>query len=200
MTDIKNYWNRAITFEQYVKDIEDEILSDKNLEFKPYFELNKKRMDRILNTYLVKEAQMKQFDGLNYSGKLLIITEGWCGDAAQSLPVIYRFFKKFLEIKIVYRDQNEDLMNQYLTNDSKSIPIVLILNEDKEVVAHWGPRPEFGNELFRHYKNNEETYPKEKLMEDMQMAYNKDKGVAIIDEMIKTIAAVRKKTPIKNNI
>lgn len=200
MTDIKNYWNRAISFEQYVKDIEDEILSDKNLEFKPYFELNKKRMDRILNTYLVKEAQMKQFDGLNYSGKLLIITEGWCGDAAQSLPVIYRFFKKFLEIKIVYRDQNEDLMNQYLTNDSKSIPIVLILNEDKEVVAHWGPRPEFGNELFRHYKNNEETYPKEKLMEDMQMAYNKDKGVAIIDEMIKTIAAVRKKTPIKNNI
>jgi hypothetical protein len=200
MTDIKNYWNRAITFEQYVKDIEDEILSDKNLEFKPYFELNKKRMDRILNTYLVKEAQMKQFDVLNYSGKLLIITEGWCGDAAQSLPVIYRFFKKFLEIKIVYRDQNEDLMNQYLTNDSKSIPIVLILNEDKEVVAHWGPRPEFGNELFRHYKNNEETYPKEKLMEDMQMAYNKDKGVAIIDEMIKTIAAVRKKTPIKNNI
>ena len=81
-----------------------------------------------------------------------------------------------------------------------NIPIVLILNEDKEVVAHWGPRPEFGNELFRHYKNNEETYPKEKLMEDMQMAYNKDKGVAIIDEMIKTIAAVRKKTPIKNNI
>lgn len=200
MTDIKNYWNRAISFEQYVKDIEDEILSDKNLEFKPYFELNKKRMDRILNTYLVKEAQMKQFDGLNYSGKLLIITEGWCGDAAQSLPVIYRFFKKFLEIKIVYRDQNEDLMNQYLTNDSKSIPIVLILNEDKEVVAHWGPRPEFGNELFRHYKNNEETYPKEKLMEDMQMAYNKDKGAAIIEEMIKTIAAVRKKTPIKNNI
>ncbi len=200
MTDIKNYWNRAISFEQYVKDIEDEILSDKNLEFKPYFELNKKRMDRILNTYLVKEAQMKQFDGLNYSGKLLIITEGWCGDAAQSLPVIYRFFEKFLEIKIVYRDQNEDLMNQYLTNDSKSIPIVLILNEDKEVVAHWGPRPEFGNELFRHYKNNEETYPKEKLMEDMQMAYNKDKGAAIIEEMIKTIAAVRKKTPIKNNI
>jgi hypothetical protein len=200
MTDIKNYWNRAISFEQYVKDIEDEILSDKNLEFKPYFELNKKRMDRILNTYLVKEAQMKQFDVLNYSGKLLIITEGWCGDAAQSLPVIYRFFKKFLEIKIVYRDQNEDLMNQYLTNGSKSIPIVLILNENMEVVAHWGPRPEFGNELFRHYKNNEETYPKEKLMEDMQMAYNKDKGVAIIDEMIKTIAAVRKKTPIKNNI
>ena len=200
MTDIKNYWNRAITFEQYVKDLEDEILSDNNLEFKPYYELNKKRMERMVNTYRVQEAQMKEFKELNYSGKLLIITEGWCGDAAQSLPVIYRFFKKFLEIKIVYRDQNEDLMNQYLTNDSKSIPIVLILNEDKEVVAHWGPRPEFGNELFRHYKNNEETYPKEKLMEDMQMAYNKDKGVAIIDEMIKTIAAVRKKTPIKNNI
>ena len=87
-----NYWNRAITFEQYVKKIDDEILSESNLEFKPYYELNKKRMERILNTYRVKEAQMKQFEELHYSGKLLIITEGWCGDAAQSLPVIYRFF------------------------------------------------------------------------------------------------------------
>ena len=200
MTNLKNYWNNAISFEQYLKDVENEILSDKNPDFTPYYVLNKKRIDRLLNTYRVKEAQVTRFEALNYSGKLLIISEGWCGDAAQSLPVIYLFFEKYLEIKIVYRDQNEDLMNQYLTNDSKSIPIVLILNEDKEVVAHWGPRPEFGNELFRHYKNNEETYPKEKLMEDMQMAYNKDKGAAIIEEMIKTIAAVRKKTPIKNNI
>ena len=194
MTDIKNYWTRAITFEQYVKDLEDEILSDNNLEFKPYYELNKKRMERIVNTYRVQEAQMKEFKELNYSGKLLIITEGWCGDAAQSLPVIYRFFGENMEIKIVYRDQNEDLMNQYLTNGSKSIPIVLILNEHMEVVAHWGPRPEFGNELFHKHKKNEEAYPKEKLMEDMQMAYNKDKGEAIIEEIIKTIAAVQKQT------
>ena len=194
MTDIKNYWTRAITFEQYVKDLEDEILSDNNLEFKPYYELNKKRMERIVNTYRVQEAQMKEFKELNYSGKLLIITEGWCGDAAQSLPVIYRFFGENMEIKIVYRDQNEDLMNQYLTNGSKSIPIVLILNEHMEVVAHWGPRPEFGNDLFYQHKNNEEAYPKEKLMEDMQMAYNKDKGAAIIEEIIKTIAAVQKQT------
>lgn len=190
MYNIKNYWNNAISFEQYLKDVENEILSDRIPEFTPYYELNKKRMDRLLNTYRVEEAQVARFEELNYSGKLLIISEGWCGDAAQSLPVIYRFFEKYLEIKIVYRDQNEDLMNQYLTNGSKSIPIVLILNENKEVVAHWGPRPEFGNELFRKFKNDEEAYSKEKLMEDMQMAYNKDKGAAIIEEMINTIAAV----------
>ena len=190
MNDIKNYWNHAITFEQYLKDIEKEILSDKNPEFTPYYELNKKRIDRILNTFKAKDSQNERFEQLNFSGKLLIITEGWCGDAAQSVPVIYRFFGKLLEVKIVYRDQNEELINQYLTNGSKSIPIVLILNKNNEVVAHWGPRPEYGNGLFNKYKNDESTYPKEKFMEDMQMAYNKDKGVAIIEEMIDTIAAI----------
>lgn len=191
MNNIENDWNKAISFEQYLKDIETEILSGNNPEFKPYYELNKKRIDRILNTYKAKEEQVTRFEDLNFSGKLLVITEGWCGDAAQSVPVIYRFFNKHLEIKMVHRDENEGLMNQYLTNGSKSIPIVLILNKNNEVVAHWGPRPEFGNELFHQFKTDETTYPKEKFMEDMQMAYNKDKGVSIIDEIVDKIATIK---------
>ena len=190
MTNIKNYWNKGIPFEQYLNDVENEILSDSNSEFTPYYELNKKRMDRLLKTYRVKDAQIARFDKLNFSGKLLIITEGWCGDAAQILPVIYRFFEKRLEIRVIYRDQNEELMNQFLTNGSKSIPIVLILNENNEVVTHWGPRPEFGTELFNKFKRNEDAYPKEMFMEEIQIAYNKDKGAAIIDEINNAIATV----------
>ncbi|MEO6819760.1 MAG: thioredoxin family protein, partial [Ginsengibacter sp.] len=115
MKNLENYWNQAISFDQYLKDIDTVILSGKNPEFTPYYELNKKRIDRILNTFKAKDSQSERFEQLNFSGKLLIITEGWCGDAAQSVPVIYRFFEKYLPIKIVYRDQNEELMNQYLT-------------------------------------------------------------------------------------
>ena len=190
MNNIENYWNHAISFEQYLKDIEKEILADKNPEFTPYYELNKKRIDRILNTFKAKDSQNERFEQLNFSGKLLIISEGWCGDAAQSVPVIYRFFDKHLEIKMAHRDQNEGLMNQYLTNGSKSIPILLILNKNNEVLAHWGPRPEFGNDLFHQFKNDEVAYPKEKFMEDMQMAYNKDKGASIIEEIIDAISDV----------
>ncbi|MEO6682071.1 MAG: thioredoxin family protein [Ginsengibacter sp.] len=196
MANVNKYWNNAISFEQYLKDIENEILSDLNPDFTPYYELNKKRMDRLLKTYQVKEAQIERFEELNYSGKLLIISEGWCGDAAQSLPVIYRFFEKHLEIKIVYRDQNEELMNQFLTNGSRSIPIVLILNEDMKVIGHWGPRPEFGNELFDKFKYEAEIYPKEKFMEDLQRAYHLDKGTQIIEEMINRIAAISIYSPV----
>ena len=192
MIDLDNYWDNAISFEQYLKDIDKEILSGSNPDYKPYYELNKKRIDRILHTYKAKDSQSERFEQLNFSGKLLIITEGWCGDAAQSLPVIYKFFGKYIDIKVVYRDQNEKLMNQYLTDGSKSIPIVLVLNENNEVIAHWGPRPEYGNDLFFRTRNDGENYSKENFMEDMQMAYNKDKGVSIIEEIIDDITDGRK--------
>jgi hypothetical protein len=187
MNTIKNYWEQAISFPEYLKDIEKEIHSNKNPDFTPYYELNKKRINRISHTFKATDSLKERFEQLNFSGKLLIISEGWCGDAAQSVPVIYQFFEKYLEIKIVYRDQNE-LINQYLTDGSKSIPIVLVLNNNYEVIAHWGPRPDYGNDLFYKYKNDEVAYPKEQFMEDMQMAYNKDKGLSIIEEMIHAIA------------
>ena len=69
MKNLNNYWNNAISFEQYIKDIDKEILAGKNPEFTPYYELNKKRIDRILNTYRPIEAQVARFDNLNFSGK-----------------------------------------------------------------------------------------------------------------------------------
>ena len=96
---------------------------------------------------------------------------------------LYTGFGKLLEVKIVYRDQNKELMNQYLTNASQSIPIVMILNRSDKGI-------EFGNELFQKFKNDDISYPKQKFMEDMQMAYNKDKGASIIEEIIDKITAV----------
>ena len=54
----------------------------------------------------------------------LIITEGWCGDAAQCIPTIEKIAaeSKNIETHYVLRDENLDLIDEYLTNNARSIP------------------------------------------------------------------------------
>ena len=75
----------------------------------------------------------------------------------------------------------------FLTNGAKSIPIVIFLDEENNVLFHWGPRPEYGNVLLKKHKENPENYPKEEFQKDLQTAYNKDKGFAIIEEILKKL-------------
>ena len=61
---------------------------------------------------------------------LLVLAEGWCGDAAQILPVINKIaeYSSLIDLKVVCRDENPELMDQFLTNGSKSIPKVIIID------------------------------------------------------------------------
>ncbi|MBR7553930.1 thioredoxin family protein [Allobacillus sp. GCM10007491] len=71
----------------------------------------------------------------------LIITEDWCGDAMMINPVIRKLAEAAeKETRVVYRDEDTDLIDRHLTNGSRSIPIVLILNDQGELVGEWGPR------------------------------------------------------------
>ena len=46
-----------------------------------------------------------------------------------------------LELRIVLRDEHPEVMDRYLTNGSRSIPIVIALDEEFRELGHWGPRP-----------------------------------------------------------
>ena len=187
MKNLTQYWDKAVFFEEYLTDINEIIEHPINPEYTEYYVLNKRRIERLLKTYKPETAQKELFSAKNFKGKFLIITEGWCGDAAQSLPVIHQFFKDDVEMRYILRDRHPDLMDMFLTNGSKSIPIVIIMDEDNNVLNHWGPRPEFGNELLRRFKEHEDTYPKEQFIQDVQTAYNKDKGHSIIAEVLNKI-------------
>ena len=184
MENLTQYWNNAITFEEYLSDINGVIEHPVNPDYTEYYVLNKRRIERLLKTYKAEEALKDVFNTKQFKGKFLVITEGWCGDAAQSLPVIHQFFKEKVEIKYIYRDANPELMDMFLTNGSKSIPIVIITDENNRVLNYWGPRPEFGNELLRRFKESQPEYSKDQFMQDMQTAYNKDKGNSIIAEIL----------------
>lgn len=74
---------------------------------------------------------------------LLALSEDWCGDAVNTLPVLARFAAEAgWSFRVLERDENLDIMDAHLTNGrSRSIPIVIVYDEAFREVGWWGPRP-----------------------------------------------------------
>lgn len=188
--EIKKYWKSALTFEEYLKVSEDRFLNNpnKNDDFQEYYELGFHRMTRTLKIFKVDDSQISKLKEKNFSGKILIISEPWCGDASATVPAVSRFFEAAgNEVKVFLRDSDPTLIDQFLTNGTQSIPIVLILNEDFSVKNVWGPRPQFGTDLLKKFKENEATYPREEFYNDLQVYYAKNRGKDAIEEIINLI-------------
>jgi thioredoxin family protein len=115
--------------------------------------------------------------------KLLVIAEDWCGDASNTVPIIARLADQSagLELRIIMRDTNPDVMDQYLTNGSRSIPIVIALDESFHEVGHWGPRP---SELQAWVMANRGTMPKAELYPQIRKWYARDRGETTLKEVL----------------
>ncbi|MGA2383956.1 MAG: thioredoxin family protein [Gemmatimonadales bacterium] len=74
--------------------------------------------------------------------RLAVIAEDWCGDASSTIPIVARFAEEAgIELRILRRDEHPEVMDAYLTNGARAIPIVVVLTEAMEEVGHWGSRP-----------------------------------------------------------
>lgn len=195
-TLIKNSLNNTFSYVAYRNLVKELIAagkstgieqSESHLEFSI---LNNKRMDRLDKTLTISEETQNSLDNLNKGFTFLVIAEGWCGDAAQILPIINKVAEASdkIEFKIVLRDENEDLMNQYLTNGSKSIPKVLILDQENNVLDSWGPRPAVASKMVMDYKAQNGSLD-EDFKKNLQIWYNKDKGNNTQDELIGMLEA-----------
>lgn len=124
--------------------------------------LNQSRMDRLDKRNRLVPAFMEMLKSLKRRYHLLVLSEGWCGDAAQTVPVLNWIAETSpnIELKVVLRDEHLDIMDQFLTNGGRSIPKVLFIDAlTNEVLADWGPRPLVAQAMSMHYKRKPE--PKE---------------------------------------
>ena len=187
---MQNYWQQALTFEEYLKISEERFLNNpnKNDDYQEYYELGWTRTNRTLKTYKVDAEQLAEFKTKDFHGKLLIISEPWCGDATSTVPAVSKFFEAAgIEVRIFLRDSDPTLINQFLTDGSQSIPKILILNDDFSLKNIWGPRPKYGLELLKHFKENPETYAREEFYNDLQVYYAKNRGKDAIEEILNLI-------------
>ena len=150
-----------------------------------YSELNEVRMKRLEKTLKLDPEVEKTLQNLKSNQTWLVISEGWCGDAAQILPIIKLMAaaSEKIELKIVLRDENDGLMNQFLTNGAKSIPKLLILDENANLINQWGPRPEGAKNLIIEYKANHGIVD-EPAKIALQKWYLDDKGISTMKEIV----------------
>ena len=157
-----------------------------------YSELNEARMKRLDKTITISEINVKKLQKLRRNFIWLVISEGWCGDAAQILPIIDKMAEHSgkVDLNIVFRDENEDLMSLFLTNGTKSIPKLIILDKNTlEVLADFGPRPKEAKQLILDYKANHGIVD-ETAKTNLQLWYLKDKGLSTQNEIMELMATL----------
>ena len=153
-----------------------------------YSELNEVRMKRLEKTLKLDPEVEKTLQNLKSNQTWLVISEGWCGDAAQILPIIKLMSEasENIDLKLVFRDENEELIHLFLTNGAKSIPKLLVLDESFNLINHWGPRPEGAKNLIIEYKANHGIVD-EAAKTALQKWYLDDKGISTMKEIVKLI-------------
>lgn len=187
---------KAVSYSTYRTLIKDLLIEEKSTgneqseDLLNYSTLNDKRMDRLDKTLKISEETTNALNKLKDNFSLLVLAEGWCGDAAQIIPVLNKIanITSKIELKIVGRDENEALMNEFLTNGGKAIPKVILVNSKNEVLNSWGPRPSIATSMVNDYKAANGGLDAE-FKKDLQMWYNKDKGNNTQQDIVALLAA-----------
>jgi len=195
---IENSLSQSHSYVDYRNHIKDLLKKEKSTgneqseSLTHYSELNEARMNRLEKTVKISTEINQKLNQLNGDYIWLVISEGWCGDAAQILPVIYKMaeLSEKIDLKIVFRDENEDLMNLFLTNKSKSIPKLIILDKNRlEVLGDFGPRPIGAKQLILDYKAKYGIVD-ETAKTNLQLWYLHDKGLSIQKEIMDLMAKI----------
>lgn len=188
---IKSALNNSISYSQY-RELMDKLVEENGTtgpeqteSLINYTQLNHRRMKRWDKTVKISDTVKKRLDHFNESATWLVITESWCGDAAHVMPVMHKIaeLNPNINFRVVFRDEHEELMDMFLTNGTRSIPkLIMIDDKTEEVFGTYGPRPSEATKMVNEQK---EKYGKlsTKFKEDLQRWYNKDKGENIIEDL-----------------
>ena len=115
--------------------------------------------------------------------RLRVIAEDWCGDASSTIPILARFADTVpgMELRLLRRDQHPELMDRYLTNGARSIPIVIALDDSFRELGYWGPRPAV---LQAWVLENRPRVPKAELYPQVRKWYARDRGETTLREVL----------------
>lgn len=166
--------------------------NEKTKDLIEYTKLNNRRMKRWDKTIKVPQDIQDRIAQFNEKITWLVLTESWCGDAAHLLPVMNKIaeLNDNINFRVVLRDENEDLMNLFLTNGSKSIPkLIMIDDETGDVLNSYGSRPDEATKMLNEYKANHGKLTPE-FKEDLQRWYNKDKGLNTLKDLTEKLSGL----------
>lgn len=168
-------WDRALTYEQFVKESTEHC----GLWTGVY------RAARVSDRAVDRVAELGE------RFRVVVLAEDWCGDATNTVPVLARWAEiaPNVELRILRRDEHREVMDRYLTNGARSIPIAVMLTETMDEIGWWGPRPAelqgWVLEQRRAGRTKQDYYP------EVRRWYAKDRGETTLHEVLEVIERVR---------
>jgi hypothetical protein len=155
-----------------------------------YLGLNHARQKRWFKTAKIQKGLIEKIKQINQPQQWILITEPWCGDAAHSNPfiVLLAGLNSLIDLKIVLRDESPVLIENYLTNGGKAIPILIIRDEANNDLAVWGPRPAPCQKIFLELKRSKASFDEQKVT--LQNWYNQDRGQTLQQEILELISKI----------
>ena len=192
--NLSNYLEKGYSYSDYLTKVEKTFqeLEESGDEkgFAQYYSMNLKRIDRLNKTFELSEAQKEQLKSVNTNFSLLVISEGWCGDAAQSMPIVNKIMEELgVTQKILFRDENPELMDAYLTDGARSIPMYVGVDANGKELFRFGPRPKAGMDMLDKHKSDPESYTADEFHKDLQVWYNQDKGESTFNELLQILTS-----------
>ena len=143
--------HNGLSYEEYLSRWECEQdaepsgdMSPKERKMLHYKKYNFERTQAVHRAYTPSDELRSALDDLDEPQLWMVLTEPWCGDSAYNLPVIAEAdaVSEAVTLRILYRDENLDIMDQYLTDGGRSIPKLVAFDEEGNEQFTWGPRPE----------------------------------------------------------
>ncbi|MCC5917311.1 MAG: thioredoxin family protein [Cryomorphaceae bacterium] len=189
MSISKDRWEEAlktcIPIEAYEAQWPEAIKAAKETELEDYIKINRRRFNRWHKRQPWKESQEWRIcTPRDLDEYWIVLTEYWCGDAAHNIPPLDDFARACGVTPVyLFRDENSDIMESFLTNGkSKSIPKLIRLDKESlEVIGSWGPRPAPAQEVYEQLMLSAASL--HIVLEEMQRWYNQNKGRSVISEL-----------------
>jgi len=168
--DFRQIWNGADTFAQFAEDATE----------------NQGLWSGVYRTTPIPDWAVEKIAGRGDGLRLLVVAEDWCGDASNIVPVFGKLGDEAegIEVRIISRDDNLEVMDRYLTNGARSIPIAILLDSEFNEIGYWGPRPK---ELQQWVMDNKDRIPKEERFPLVRRWYAKDKGASTLRELLELL-------------
>ncbi len=170
-------------WKKYIEETDISELDEKQSKNFEYSKLNLHRTFRIHKTYQPGATIVELIKNINSPQKWIVLTEHWCGDSGQNLPYIAELSKlnDLIDIRVIERDTNLDIMDRYLTNGkSRSIPKLVVFDEDGVELFRWGPRPLAAQKLFNELK--EINASPDERNQKIHLWYGRNRGAEIEKE------------------
>lgn len=173
--DFRTYWDNAFSWDDYL-----------NREVQKHEEMWR----GVYAKSVVPDWALERAREIGGEWKLLVISEDWCGDAFNTVPVMARLAEVLpsVQIRIVKRDENLELMDEFLTSGARSIPLAIVLRPDFSVAGRWGPRPPELQEFVLSEKKAGQR-PTDEIYREVRRWYARDRGESTLRQLLDVMAA-----------